>query len=574
MSDIQEFARNFFDPARPSTGIGQGSIGGKAQGLMFIRDVLATGLPSDLQSNLKIAIPAFTVIRTDVFDAFLEQNNLLSFALGNTPDDVIAHEFQKADLPVEVLGDLRSLADQVRTPLAIRSSSLLEDALHQPFAGVYMTKMIPNSHLDPNERFRKLIEAIKLIYASTFFHAAKDAVRAAGKNPGDEKMAVLIQEIVGTRLGERFYPHVSGVARSYHFYAMGRSRPEHGVASLALGLGKTIVDGDKCWTYSPAFPAIAPPMTSAQLLEETQTKFWAVNFGKPPEYDPIRETEYLVNPDLSTAEEDDTLPLLVSTYDAQSDRLSAGLRTNGARVLNFAGLLRSREIPFSDVLRKLLHVCQEAFGMPVEIEFAMTLNPNRIGFLQVRPMLVSADKILIEDGEMNADDVLVASTNVLGNGVNQEIRDVVYIKPDKYDPRFSMAMGAEVESMNRKLLDENRHYALVGFGRWGSADPWLGIPVNWGQISGARIIVEATPPDRVVELSQGSHFFHNLIGFQVSYFSVPADARGVRWEKLENQQIVEETDFVRHVRFNQPLLVKVDGTNRRGVIKVGSDQVN
>jgi hypothetical protein len=552
-----------------SAAIGSGEIGGKAQGLVFIHDILSRH--AGLGHAFEVSIPAFTVMRTGVFDDFLDQNDLRSIALSNAPDDVIAHEFQKANLPAEILGDLRSLAESVRVPLAIRSSSLLEDDLHQPFAGVYMTKMTPNCQLSPDERFRKLAEAIKLIYASTFFSSAKDAIRAAGKNPGDEKMAVLIQEIVGSRFGERYYPHISGVARSYHYYAMGRAKPEHGVASLALGLGKTIVDGGKCWTYSPAFPSLAPPSTTAQVIEESQVKFWTVNFGKPPEYDPIHETEYLAHAELSAAEEDGTLTLLASTYDAQSDRLRPGVAQSGPRVLDFSGILRSREIPLNDVIRNLLAICRDAFNLPVEIEFAVTLNPHRFGFLQVRPMLVSTETISIEEREMQSEDVLLASTSALGNGVNNNIRDVVYVKPQSFDLQHTSRIAAEIDVFNRKLLNEKRHYALIGFGRWGSSDPWLGIPVNWGQISAARAIVEATLPGRPIELSQGSHFFHNLIGFQVLYFSVTPDSgNDVRWRLLADQPAMAETEFARHVQFPEPLLVKVDGATRRGMIRVQS----
>jgi hypothetical protein len=573
MSDeLQEFHRDFFDPERRSTFIGEGSIGGKAQGLVFIRDILAAGFPSEKQQSIELNIPAFTVVRTGVFDAFVEQNDLRRFGLPTVPDDVIAHEFQQASLPAEILGDLRGLVTSTHTPLAVRSSSLLEDALHQPFAGVYMTKMIPNSQPSPDERFHRLTEAIKLIYASAFFSAARDSIRAAGRSPEDEKMAVLIQEVVGSRFGERFYPHISGVARSYHFYATGRTRPEHGVASLALGLGKTIVDGGKCWTYSPAFPALSAPVAPAELREQSQSQFWAMNLGKPPEYDPIRETEYLVLADLPDAEADGTLNLLASTYDPQSDRLTPGITRTGPRVLDFSGVLRLREIPLNDVIRKLLEICQEAYHTPVEIEFAVTLNPNRFGFLQVRPMLISTEEVEVRDDEMKGERTLVASTMVLGNGTSTVIRDVVYTRPETFDPKDSPRIALELESINRTMLAEGRPYLLIGFGRWGSSDPWLGIPVNWGHISGARAVVEAIQPGRPVDLSQGSHFFHNLMGFQVFYFSIPGETdMPIRWDWLALQPAVVETEYVRHIRLVEPLQIKVDGKTRRGVIMIDKD---
>lgn len=569
VDDLQAFRREFFDPERRSTWIGEGSIGGKAQGLVFIHNILASAFPPMQYRPIEVNIPAFTVVRTGVFDAFIAQNNLQKIAYSSAPDDVIAHEFQRATLPVEVLGDLRGIVESTHTPLAVRSSSLLEDALHQPFAGVYLTKMIPNSGLGPDERFRKLTEAIKLVYASTFFSSAKDTIRAAGKNPEDEKMAVLIQEVVGTRAGDRFYPHISGVARSYHFYAMGRARPEHGIASLALGLGKTIVDGGNCWTYSPAFPALQPPVTTSELIKQTQSHFWAINMGPPGEYDPIRETEYMVHADLPDAEADGRLSLLASTYDPQADRLSPGITRTGPRVLDFSGILKLREIPLNDVIRTLMEVCQNAFGMPVEIEFAATLNPNRFGFLQVRPMLVSTEEVAINDEELKGGNILIASTSVLGNGVNDAVRDVVYTKPEAFDFKNTQRIALELEAINRKLLAGNRPYVLIGFGRWGSSDPWLGIPVNWGQISGARAIVETVQPGRPVDISQGSHFFHNLIGFQVFYFSVPEAAETpIRWDRLAQLPAESETEFVRHVQTSEPMQIKVDGKTRRGVITV------
>ena len=519
--------------------------------------------------GIEVSIPSFAVVRTDVFDAFIERNHLAEVAASDASDEVIAHEFQRATLPAEILGDLRSLIEHVHTPLAVRSSSLLEDALYQPFAGIYITKMIPNNQPSPDIRFQKLMEAVKLVYASTFAKSAKDYITATGHPPSDEKMAVLIQEVVGTRHGERFYPEVSGVARSYNFYSMGRAKPREGVVSLALGLGRTIVDGGKCWTYSPAYPRIGPPYASAaEVLKQTQTTFWAVNMGKPPAYDPIRETEYLVEADLAEAEEDRTLDYIASTYDHQSDSVSMGLGRVGARVLNFAGLLTLNDIPLNSCIRSLLAVCTESFGTPVEIEFAMTFDPLRVGFLQVRPMVVSDEEVSINDGELSGTDVIVASETVLGNGVTDSISDIVYVRPRGFEARFTPRIAGELEGINRKLLSAGRPYLLIGFGRWGSSDPWLGIPVNWGQVCGAKVIVEATQPTMNVEMSQGSHFFHNITSFKVEYFCVPfTDEHAIRWDWLEARPSEEETSLVRHVRLASPLSVKVDGRTGRGVIR-------
>ena len=563
-----KFDRKFFDSEEHAMWIGSGSFGGKAQGLASIAGVLKTEFDHGNFEGITVDIPAFTVLRTDIFDAFLKQNGLEEIAYSDRDDDFIAHEFQKASLPVEIVGDLRALISQVHSPLAVRSSSLLEDALFQPFAGIYATKMIPNNQPSPDERFRKLTEAIKLVYASTFSSSAKDYIKATGRPPQDEKMAVVIQEVIGRRFGDRFYPQVSGVARSYNFYPTGRSKPEDGVVSLALGLGKTIVDGGKCWTYSPRSPSATPPYSSIdELMEQTQSRFWAVNMGKPPAYDPIRETEYLAEPGLLDAEKDGTLCNIASTYDPRSDRLSSGLAVQGPRVVNFSGILAHREFPLNDIVQHMLTMSQRALGAPVEIEFAATLDPARVGFLQVRPMVVSDEEVDIRESELEGDHLLVASERVLGNGVVEGIKDVVYVKPEEFESRHTQAIAVELETINRNLLGEGRPYLLIGFGRWGSSDPWLGIPVNWGSVCGAKVIVEATLPKMDIELSQGSHFFHNLTSFKVSYFCVPhTSPYQIRWEWLGMQAVRTDLRFVRHVQFSSALQVKVDGKHGRGVI--------
>jgi hypothetical protein len=568
MQTLKEFKRNFFDVERRLTAIGTGSIGGKASGLVFINEILSEHIDASKFPHFEISVPSLTVIRTDVFDAFLERNNLRNLAVSDAPDDVIALAFQKAHLPAEILGDLLAIIEKVHTPLAVRSSSLLEDALYQPFAGVYTTKMIPNNQLNPDARFHKLMEAIKLVYASTFSRSAKDYLKIIGRSFSEEKMAVIIQEIVGKRHGDRFYPEISGVARSYNFYSMGRANPEDGVVDLALGLGKTIVDGGKCWTYSPAYPNISPPYASARMMmDQTQTEFWCVNMGKPPDYDPIKETEYLLHSTLRDAEEDGTLQHIASVYDPQSDRVSMSLHIAGPRVINFPGVLVLKEVPLNDVLKSLLGISEKAMESPVEIEFAVSFDPYRVGFLQVRPMVVSHEKVEITESELEDKHTLIASKKVLGNGIINTIKDIVFVKPQRFEALHTPRIALDLERINRKLVEVGRQYLLIGFGRWGSSDSWLGIPVNWGQVCGAKIIVEATRPNMDVELSQGSHFFHNLTSFEVSYFSVPHSGKYlIDWDWLELQQCEEETEFVCHVNLQKPLMIKVDGRNSRGII--------
>ncbi len=571
--DLKEFKRDLFDERRRLTTIGTGAIGGKAGGIVVIDKILSSFHPPGSAPQIPVNVPAFTVIGTDVFDAFIERNDLGRLRSSDTPDDVISHAFQRASLPAEILGDLRGLIEKVHVPLAIRSSSLLEDRLYQPFAGVYSTKMIPNNQPGADVRFQKLVEAVKFVYASTYLHSARDYIKAIGRSPDEEKMAVIIQEVVGTRHHDRFYPRLSGVARSYNFYSMGRTRPEDGIVNLALGLGKTIVDGGTSWSYSPRYPSISPPFASARdLLEGTQTEFWAVNMGKPPAYDPIRETEYLVRSNLQDAESDGTLEYVASTYNAGSDRIAMSLAAPGPRVLNFARMLTLNEPPLNDLLRGLLEASEQALGMPVEMEFAMTFDPVRFGFLQLRPMVVSHADVTIDNEELRRPCNLVASERVLGNGIVDTIRDIIYVRPGQFEAKQTPKIALELEAMNRKMLDAGRQYLLIGFGRWGSSDPWLGIPVNWGQVCAARVIIEATTPSMNVELSQGSHFFHNLTSFQVSYFSVPHTGEyAIDWDWLEKQPCEEETGFLRHLRLAGPLLVKVDGRRSRGIISVARE---
>jgi len=570
---IAPFDRKFFDSGEIITYIGSGGIGGKAQGLAFIKDSLIAHFNHDKYPDFSVTIPTMTILATDIFDDFMKTNNLYEIAYSNERDDRIAFAFQRAELPAELVGDLRALIAQVHTPLAIRSSSLLEDALYEPFAGVYATKMIPNNQFDTDSRFRVLVEAIKFVYASTFFKEAKDYIRMTRKSITDEKMAVIIQEIVGARFGDRFYPQIAGVARSYNFYPSGYAQPRDGVVNLALGLGKTIVDGGKTWCYSPAYPQAYPPYKSmADILKNTQVDFWAVNMGRPPEHDPMKETEYMVKCSLEDAEMDGNLRFVASTYLPQDDRLLPGAAMRGPRVITFAPALSSGIIPLNDVISELLRLCEDTLGREIEMEFAVNLAPEtglpaKFGFLQVRPMFVSNAAIEVLPEELLGADVLAASDEILGNGSFDTICDVVYLKRSQFTERDSRIIASQLETVNRLLVDEKRPYLLIVYGRLGTTDPPFGIPVEWAQISGAKVIIETNLPEMNVELSQGSHFFHNVISFQVGYFSVPHNGKyPIKWDWLAKQKSMFETEFIHHVRLKYPLRVKLDGRNRRGVI--------
>lgn len=568
-----DFDRRFFESREDFSVIGSGPLGGKALGLAAVKRMLASAWPAAEHPDFEVGIPRLTVIAADHFDRFMRENDLGEVARSGAPDERIAHAFQRASLPVTIVGDLRALVESVRQPLAVRSSSLLEDALARPFAGVYATKMTANDALDAETRFRRLTEAIKYVYASTFFAGARDYLAVTG-GAEEDRMAVVVQEVVGRRHGERFYPDIAGVARSWNFYARSGARPEEGVVSLALGLGKTIVDGGMCWSYVPTAPRANPPVaTPRELLKQTQIRFWAVRMGKPPTWDPVAETEYLVQGGLPEAEADGVLPPLVSTYDAASDRLSPGSGEGGARVLTFAPLLVLGQLGLNDALVAMLRLAERTLDAPVEIEFAVTLDPGRtppgrIGFLQARPLLAGGNGLEVPPEALAAPGVIVASEAALGHGVIEGLADIVYLRRERFRFAESRRIAAEVEAANRRLVAEGRGYVLVGFGRWGSSDPWLGLPVRWAQISGARVIVEAALPHAPVDPSQGTHFFHNLTSLGVSYFTVgPGGAQAVDWAWLDAQPAVAETEFVRHLRLATPLRVEVDGRHGRGVVR-------
>ncbi len=573
MKDVPVFGR-FDGRDRPAvTRIGGGSLGGKAAGLYLIHEEIIPLIDADEILGFSVGVPPMVVLGTNVFDRFMDENSLWTLVASEPPDDRLAQAFQRAEMPIEYVGDLWAMAEQMTTPLAVRSSSRLEDDLDHPFAGVYATKMVPNNAFSPDERFLFLVEAIKFVWASTFVASARSAIAAAGKKPQDEKMAVILQEVVGQMAGDRFYPCVSGVGRTYNFYPSGAAKASDGVINLALGLGRTIVDGGRSWGFSPALPKAPPPFNSiGELLKNTQIRFWAVNMGPAEVPDPLRETEYLVDAGLAEAEADGALRLLVSTYDAGSDRLDPGLGRHGPRALTFAPLVASRMIPFSDLMRQMLDASRTVVDQDVEIEFAVRLDrqhglPADVGFLQVRPMRVITEGI--EVGEEMLDDpaAVIASTHVLGNGVQDNIRDVVFIDPDHFDPETTFEVAAELEEINRRLVAQDRPYILIGFGRWGTSDARLGIPVTWGQISGAKVIVEATLPEVNTDLSQGSHFFHNVLGFRILYLSVEHDGpRPIDWTWLRNCPRVPGTERVIHARTEQPMEVRVDGRNMRGVI--------
>jgi len=571
--EIPVFDREFFTGKESFTRIGHGQIGGKAQGLAAIHSELGRhALYSDFP-GITVEIPRLSVITTQHFDSFMAQNDLYDVALSGDVDERIVHHFLAADLPADLTGDLWALIAKVHTPLAVRSSSLLEDSLNTPFAGIYETKMIANNEHDAESRFHKLVEAIKFVYASTFFKQAKAYARATGHRIEEEKMAVILQEVVGLKHGQRFYPNISGVGRSYNYYPTGKAQPQEGVVDLALGLGKTIVDGGRCWNYSPAHPRVNPPFNSmTDLLKQSQTTFWAVNMGTPEKHNPFSEAEYLAEYNLSDAEYDNVLSSLASTFDPSSSRLTVGTGRSGPRVLTFAPILHLSVFPLNQLIKTLLPICESSAGGQVEIEFAVTIDhlnrqPARFSLLQVRRMAAVYEPVVLDEARLDSPELLMKTRRVLGNGTSNGIYDIVYLNPESFDFSQSEKVVPVLERLNQQLSDSGRPYLLLGFGRWGSSDPWLGVPVKWPQISGAKVIVEAEHAQRPVDFSQGSHFFHNVSNMQIMYLSIPNMAPAMLdWEWLKAQPVVAENHHVRHVRLTKPLSATVSLMQGWGVV--------
>ncbi|MCG6949040.1 MAG: PEP/pyruvate-binding domain-containing protein [Acidobacteria bacterium] len=571
---VPKFDPDTFGSEHQIMRLGKGSIGGKAVGLKQIQDEILPRFDAARFDGVTVEVPRAIVVATDVFTEFMDRNRLWQVVQEDLPDSEIADAFQRAELSEELRAELRAVLDILRVPLAIRPSSFLEDASHRPFAGIFASKMIPNTEPSDQARYQRLSSALKLAWASTFFESAVFSRRAAGLADDAEKMAVVIQEVTGRRYDGRFYPTLSALARSYNHYPVPGNSREDGVVSLALGLGKSISDGDHVWSYCPHRPLAPPPFKSTRdLLEFTQNSFWAVNVGDPPPPDPVREAACLVRAGLADAEADGTLTYLASTYDPASDQLRSGISGAGPRALTFAPILESKTIPFTPMMENLLELACNAVNGEAEIEVAVNLDADRampmeVAFLQVRPMLTPGERSKVTEVDLDAAEIVVASDNCLGHGARKDLTDVVYLRPQNFDRGATRMMASELDAVNRGLVEEGRHAIYIGLGRWGTTDDRFGVPVAWGQISAARVIVEATLPDAPTSLSHGTHFFHRLLSNQVLYMSVEHDGNGrIDWDWLDEQESVWESRNVRHVRVGEPLEVSIDCATRLGMIR-------
>jgi hypothetical protein len=569
---VAVFQRHRFDRYSHFARIGEGSLGGKGRGLAFIDNMVKRYPQFEEFDNATVSIPKTVVLCTDIFDEFMDSNDLYKIALSDADDDVILKTFLNARLPERLMEDFMAFFEVVRSPIAIRSSSLLEDSHYQPFAGIYSTYMIPYLD-DKQEMLRMLGDAIKGVYASVYYKDSKAYMQATSNVIDQEKMAVILQEVVGTQWGTRFYPTISGVARSLNYYPIEDEKPEEGVVSLALGLGKYIVDGGLTLRVCPYHPTkVLQTKTMDMTLRETQTSFYALDLKNKGENFSLDDGFNLLKLPIKEAEKNDALQFIASTYDPFNMEIQDGVYPIGRKLITFANILKREDFPLARILQLAQEYGQNEMHRPVEIEFAVTLDAKEktgtFYLLQVRPMVdVKAD--LSEDLNLIPEDkILLKSFNSLGHGVMEDIHDIVYVKTDGFNAGNNPTIAYEIERMNRKFLDEGKHYILVGPGRWGSSESWLGIPVKWPHISAARVIVEAGLTNYHVDPSQGTHFFQNVTSFGVGYFTINAymDDGIYKQDFLDSLPVVEETTFLRHIHFEKPLVVKMDGKKKLGVV--------
>ena len=554
--------------------IGDGSLGGKARGLAFARHLLQPKHTPRGFPGVRICVPRTVVLATDTFDRFIAENELHDFAMRCPSDAEIIERFLAASIPADVQQYLRSFLEKVTFPLAVRSSSLLEDSQYQPFSGVYDTFMLGNHDPDIEVRLRQLTEAVKRVYASTFSQHTKAYVRATPYRLEEEKMAVMIQEVVGSTHGQRYYPDFSGVVRSRNFYPMEPQTPKDGFAAVALGMGRAVVGGGKCLTFSPRYPRHLVQFSSVEdILANSQTEFWALELTPRVHHedpaDDLRESSFPIR----AAEADGTLHMVASTYSVENHAVYDGLSRPGARIISFAPILKHGLFPLSQILEQVMTMGEDAMGRPVEIEFAVRMGKRagddaEFGFLQMRPLVMSREGEELNMGEVEPDRLICQSAKVLGHGRIGDLRDVVVVDFNRFERARSHDVARSVAHFNAQLSAAGSPYVLIGVGRWGSNEPWLGIPVTWDQIAGARVIVESGFKDFRVTPSQGSHFFQNLTAFRIGYFTVNPDAGEgfVDWDWLAAQSGTEDHGCVRLLHFDQPISVLMNGKTGQGMI--------
>ena len=571
---IAKFDKTSFDEYQIFSRVGEGSIGGKARGLAFINRIIKNNKLFNKFPEVLITIPRTVVLSTDIFDEFMDQNNLYSIALSDLSDDEILNRFVNAELPGHVYQDFYAfLAVSRNYPIAVRSSSKLEDSHYQPFAGIYSTYMIPRL-TDNKQMVKMLSDAIKEVYASVYYKASKAYMTATANVIDEEKMGIILQEVCGSRHGDTYYPTLSGVARSINYYPIGSEKAEDGIVNIAFGLGKLIVEGGLSLRFSPKYPKKILQLFSPEAaLRDTQKEYCALDLNINSFVPSTDDGVNILRIDIKDLDNEAALKYVASTYDRNNNVLRDGIIHPGKRVITFSNILQHKTFPLAEILSTLLEIGQREMNNPVEIEFAANLetppgSPKIFNFLQIRPIVHTEETQSINIEHIKTEDTIIYSESALGNGIFKGIHDLVYIKPESFNAANNKNVALEIEKINSVFVKQAKSYVLIGPGRWGSTDPWLGIPVKWPQISAARIIIESGLKNYRIDPSQGTHFFQNLTSFRVGYFTInPYINEGYYdVDYLNSLNAVYEDNFIRHVRFENPLEIMIDGRNHKGII--------
>lgn len=570
---VAVFQRDRFDQYSNFARIGEGSLGGKGRGLAFIDAMIKRNEAFEKFDNVQITIPKTVVLCTDNFAEFMEHNKLYPIALSDISDEEILAAFLKGHLPKHLIADLLTFTNAIHSPIAVRSSSLLEDSHYQPFAGIYSTYMVPYNHESKTQMLVMITEAIKAVYASVFFHDSKAYMTATKNVIDEEKMAIVLQEICGDTHGNRYYPSFSGVVRSLNYYPIGAEQPEDGIANIALGLGRYIMDGGLSLRFSPAYPQNALQTSTMEMcLKETQTDFNALDLCETCFVPKVEDGFNILKIPVHEAEKDGTLKYIASTYDVNNETINDGIYP-GRKLITFANILKHDVFPLASVLKTIIQIAQNEMGRPIEIEFAVNLDyktgkHHSFYLLQIRPIVDTKEVITDDIDSISSEATIISCQNALGHGIVNDIYDLVYVRPEAFKAANNQRIATEIDKINRLLMSENRNYILIGPGRWGSSDPWLGIPVKWSNICNARIIVESGLSHYRVDPSQGTHFFQNLTSLGVAYFTINPFQNDGNYDVdfLNTQGAETENEFIRHIRFTNPVVAKIDGRKNIGVI--------
>ena len=577
LSIMTDFSQQKFEFDSSYTKIGGDSLGGKGRGIAFIRTMMSRYDFDDKHPGVKITVPSTVAIGTEEFDKFISENNLNDFVNNNNTisDSEIAKEFLKAELSEELKRKLNIVLKHFKKPLAVRSSSLLEDSHNYPFAGMYSTYMLPNNHKEDKIRLEQLSQAIKLIYASVFYQDAKSYLESTSAKIEEEKMAVIIQELIGEEHNGRFYPTFSGVAQSYNYYPVSYQKREQGIVSVAVGLGFSVVGGEKVLRFSPYHPDVIPDLSNpSMVLQNTQKELYILNTKKQPKKLSEKEDGTLEKINISEIAEDGALEYIASTYDKNDGMIRDGFYKQGPHLITFAGVLKYDVFPLTSILKDILDAGEKSMGSPVEIEFAVNFDregkkPPVFAIIQIRPLVISQEQTIVtwKEEEVKKQNTLIYSKQALGNGLIDTIKDIVYVSPETFDSAKTIDISSEIRKINSTLV--YKPYLLIGPGRWGTQDRWLGIPVYWGDISNVKVIVETALEDFNVKPTQGTHFFQNIISRGIGYLNIPLNKKEghIDWEWLKKQEKKEQLNFVTHIRLKKPIDIKLDGKSGRALIK-------